>query len=64
MAGEMNMLRDDREQLLQSLHVHVLTLERILAGDPGLPLADIIRDLRAAAEFILTAAPPTPGDFP
>jgi hypothetical protein len=31
------------------------SLERLLAEHPDLPLAEIIRDLRSAAEFILIA---------
>jgi hypothetical protein len=41
------------QPLFQRLHAHALTLERLLAEHPDLPLEEIIRDLRAAAEFIL-----------
>jgi hypothetical protein len=43
------------KKLFQRLHDHALTLEKILAEQEDLPVAEIIRDLRAAAEFILIA---------
>jgi hypothetical protein len=43
------------QTLFQRLHAHALTLEKILSRQKDLPLAEIIRDLRAAAEFILVA---------
>ena len=44
------------KKLFQQLHDHAVTLERLLVEHPDLPLADVIRDLRAAAEFILVAS--------
>jgi hypothetical protein len=38
------------------VHAHALTLERLLAEQPDLPVAEIIHDLRKAAEFVLLAA--------
>ena len=43
------------KKLFQQLHDHAVTLERLLVEHPDLPLADVIRDLRAAAEFVLIA---------
>jgi hypothetical protein len=43
------------KKLFQRLHDHGLTLEQILAEHPDLPFAEIIQDLRAAAEFVLIA---------
>jgi hypothetical protein len=43
------------KKLFRRLHAHPLTLERLLAEQEDLPVAEIIRDLRKAAEFILTA---------
>jgi hypothetical protein len=43
------------QTLFQRLHDHALALEKILAKHPDLPVAEIIRDLREAAEFILIA---------
>jgi hypothetical protein len=43
------------KKLFQRLHAHALALERLLAEQSDLPLQEIIRDLRKAAEFILTA---------
>ena len=44
------------ETLFQHLHDHAVALERLLAEQEDLPLVEIIRDLRAAAEFILVAS--------
>jgi hypothetical protein len=44
------------ERLFQRLHTHTITLERLLAENPSLPLKEIIADLRAAAEFIMVAS--------
>ena len=43
------------KKLFQRLHTHALVLEQLLVEHPDLPLAEIIRDLRKAAEFILIA---------
>jgi hypothetical protein len=43
------------QHCFERLHTHALTLERLLAEHPDLPLAEIIQDLRRAAEFILIA---------
>ena len=43
--------------LFEPLHTHVLTLERLLAEDPTLPLAEIIKDIKATAGFILETVP-------
>ena len=47
---------EDRK-LFERLHTHVLTLERLLAEDSTLPLAEIIKDIKAAAGLILEATP-------
>jgi hypothetical protein len=43
------------QSLFHRLHDHALMLEQLLAKQEDLPLQDIIRDLRAAAEFVLAA---------
>jgi hypothetical protein len=47
---------EDRK-LFERLHTHVLTLERLLAEGSTLPLAEIIKDIKAAAGLILEATP-------